>query len=93
MITWNELAVTEPRLRDLEDAVRAEAAAAVSDPMWSFSAYWSYAVRPALTALVGWNRPGTDRPQLRTEEAFDAAVSHLCALLPDESELMGRWAS
>lgn len=92
MITWNELVLAEPRLRDLEQEVRREAAEAMGDPMWSFSAYWSYALRPGLTRLVGWKRPGVNHPQLHTEEAFHAAISHLIALLPDDDR-MGAWAS
>lgn len=83
MITWNELVLAEPRLRDLEAQTRTEATKAQADPAWSFSAYWSYALRPAVNLLVGWKRPGTDQPQLRTEEAWHAAISHLIGLLPE----------
>ncbi|MEV7466191.1 hypothetical protein AB0O20_06700 [Streptomyces kronopolitis] len=88
MITWNELVLAEPRLRDLEAEVHAEVDAAAADPAWSFSAYWSYALRPAVSRLVGWKRPGLDHPQLRTEDAWHAAISHLIGLLPgDEGAL------
>ncbi|GES27849.1 hypothetical protein AB0G60_02995 [Streptomyces angustmyceticus] len=83
MITWNELVLAEPRLRDLEEQARAEAIKAQGDPEWSFSAYWSYTLRPAVTLLVGWKRSGADAPQLRTEEAWHAAISHLIGLLPE----------
>lgn len=88
MITWKEMVLVEPRLRDLEQEVRTEAATALVDPMWSFSAYWSYTLRPAVTELIGWKRPGDDQPELCTEEAFHAAISHLVGLLP-ENERMG----
>lgn len=82
MISWEELVTTEPRLADVEQAVRAEAHEALTNPRWSFSAYWSYTLRPAIRTLVGWDRePGT-HPELATEEAWHTAISHLIGLLP-----------
>lgn len=90
MITWNELAAAEPRLSDLEVDVRAEAATAEADPMWSFSIYWSHTLRPAIKPLVGWERDTGAQPQLHTEEAWHAAISHLIGLLPAGE---GVWAT
>lgn len=90
MITWTELTAAEPRLIDLEQAVRAEAETAKTDPLWSFSIYWSYTLRPAIRPLVGWERETGAHPQLHTEEAWHAAISHLIGLLPEEE---GAWAS
>lgn len=90
MITWPELADAEPRLRDLEQGVRAEAEKAEADPMWSFSAYWSYTLRPAIRPLVGWDRDTGAHPHLETEEAWHAAISHLIGLLPAGE---GQWAT
>lgn len=90
MITWTELAAAESRLTDLEEAVRREAAAAENNPMWSFSAYWTYTLRPAVRTLVGWDRETGAHPELITEEAWHTAISHLIALLPDGE---GMWAS
>lgn len=92
MIIWTELVEHEPKLAALEQQVRAEAARAVGDPLWSFSRYWSFDLRPALRSLVGWERPAFCPPELTTEEAWHAAVSHLVGLLPDENAI-GRWAS
>lgn len=90
MITWPELAAAEPRLAELEEAVRREAATAAADPMWSFSIYWSYTLRPAIKPLVGWERDTGAHPHLETEEAWHAAISHLIGLLPAGE---GAWAS
>ena len=94
MITWTELAIAEPRLRQLEEQVRAEAARAEGDPSWSFSVYWSCDLRPALRPLVGWDRRSDTRvdipANLHTEEAWHAAISHLIGLLPEGE---GVWAS
>ncbi|MFI9598877.1 hypothetical protein ACIHCX_03180 [Streptomyces sp. NPDC052043] len=90
MITWPELTAAEPRLAELEEAVRLEAAAAEADPMWSFSRYWSYTLRPAIRPLVGWQRDTGAHPHLETEEAWHAAISHLIGLLPAGE---GLWAS
>ncbi|WP_435643825.1 hypothetical protein ACR9VJ_26220 [Streptomyces sp. H49] len=88
MITWSELTDAEPRLLDLEKQVRAEAARAKTDPMWSFSIYWSYTLRPAIKPLVGWERDTGAHPRLESEEAWHAAISHLIGLLPEEEGLM-----
>lgn len=90
MITWPELADAEPRLAELEEAVRAEAATAETNPMWSFSIYWSYTLRPAIRPLVGWERDTGAHPKLHTEEAWHAAISHLIGLLPAGE---GAWAT
>ncbi|NEA52366.1 hypothetical protein [Streptomyces sp. SID10815] len=90
MITWPELTAAEPRLAELEKAVRLEAASAETDPMWSFSRYWSYTLRPAIRPLVGWHRDTGAHPHLETEEAWHAAISHLIGLLPAGE---GLWAS
>lgn len=90
MITWPELAAAEPRLAELEEAVRLEAATVEADPMWSFSIYWSRTLRPAIKPLVGWERDTGARPELHTEEAWHAAISYLIGLLPADE---GLWAS
>lgn len=90
MITWKELADAEPRLRDLEQEVRIEAAKAETDPMWSFSIYWSRTLRPAIKPLVGWYRDTGAHPHLESEEAWHAAISYLIGLLPAGE---GLWAS
>ncbi|MET7688035.1 hypothetical protein ABZT06_08645 [Streptomyces sp. NPDC005483] len=90
MITWPELTAAEPRLRDLEVEVLAEAAKAETDPMWSFSIYWSRTLRPAIKPLVGWERDTGAHPQLESEAAWHAAISHLIGLLPAGE---GLWAS
>ena len=90
MITWPELTAAEPRLLDLEAAVRGEADRAQADPMWSFSIYWSHTLRPAIRLLVGWERETGAHPQLLTEEAWHATISHLIGLLPEGE---GAWAS
>lgn len=90
MITWPQLTAAEPRLLDLEKEVRAEAAKAETDPMWSFSIYWSRTLRPAIRPLVGWERDTGARPELHTEAAWHAAISHLIGLLPAGE---GLWAS
>lgn len=90
MITWNELVIAEPRLLQLEELVRLEAVAADANPAWSFSIYWSYTLRPAIRALVGWERETGAHPELHTEEAWHAAISHLIGLLPEGE---GAWAS
>ncbi|MEU1273041.1 hypothetical protein [Streptomyces sp. NPDC005799] len=90
MITWPELAAAEPRLRDLEEEVRAEAAKAETDPMWSFSIYWTYTLRPAVKPLVGWYRDTGAHPRLESEEAWHTAISHLTGILPAGE---GLWAS
>ena len=90
MITWPELAAAEPRLAELEEAVRLEAVTAETDPTWSFSRYWSYTLRPAIRPLVGWERDTGARPELHTEAAWHAAISHLIGLLPAGE---GAWAS
>ena len=90
MITWTELAAVEPRLCDLEKRVRAEAEQADTNPMWSFSIYWSYTLRPAIRPLVGWERDTGAQPRLHTEEAWHAAISHLIGLLPAGE---GAWAT
>jgi hypothetical protein len=88
VITWSELTAAEPRLLDLEEEVRAEAARAEHDPMWSFSIYWSYTLRPAIKPLVGWERDTAAHPHLGSEQAWHAAISHLISLLPEEEGLM-----
>ncbi|MBW8740728.1 MAG: hypothetical protein JF621_27670 [Streptomyces turgidiscabies] len=90
MITWPELAVAEPRLCDLENDVRTEASKAAADPMWSFSIYWSHTLRPAIRPLVGWERDTGAAPELHTEAAWHAAISHLIGLLPTGE---GVWAT
>ena len=90
MITWPELVAAEPRLAELEEAVRLEAATAAADPMWSFSIYWSRTLRPAIKPLVGWERDTGAFPGLESEEAWHAAISHLIGLLPAGE---GLWAS
>jgi hypothetical protein len=90
VITWPELAAAEPRLLDLEQEVRAEAAKAETDPMWSFSIYWSHTLRPAIRPLVGWERDTGAHPHLETEAAWHAAISHLIGLL---SAGEGAWAT
>lgn len=90
MITWTELAAVELRLLDVEQDVRAEAAKAATDPMWSFSIYWSYTLRPAIRPLVGWGRDTGAHPRLETEEAWHTAISHLIGLLPAGE---GLWAT
>jgi hypothetical protein len=90
VITWPELAAAEPRLAELEEAVRLEAAAVEDNPMWSFSIYWSRTLRPAIKPLVGWERDTGARPELHTEEAWHAAISYLIGLLPAGE---GPWAS
>ncbi|MFJ8929298.1 hypothetical protein ACIRLA_22235 [Streptomyces sp. NPDC102364] len=90
MITWPELAAAEPRLTELEQTVRAESATAATDPMWSFSIYWSYTLRPAIKPLVGWERDTGAHPHLHTEEAWHTAISYLIGLLPAGE---GLWAS
>lgn len=90
MITWTELTAAEPRLIDLEQEVLAEAKTADGDPMWSFSQYWSWTLRPAIRPLVGWGRETGARPELHTEEAWHATISHLIGLLPAGE---GLWAS
>ncbi|NYV73121.1 hypothetical protein [Streptomyces sp. UH6] len=90
MITWHELAAVEPRLADLETEVRAEAEKAETDPMWSFSIYWSRTLRPAIKPLVGWDRDTGAYPALHTEEAWHTAISHLIGLLPADG---GGWAT
>ncbi|MFJ8594826.1 hypothetical protein [Streptomyces sp. NPDC093598] len=82
MITWPELADTEPRLLDLEKEVRVEAEKAEADPSWSFSIYWSRTLRPAIRPLVGWDRDTGAHPHLESEEAWHVAISHLIGLLP-----------
>ncbi|WP_405944708.1 hypothetical protein [Streptomyces sp. NBC_00932] len=90
MISWTELVTLEPQLSDLEEQVRREAQTASADPLWSFSAYWSWTLRPAIKPLVGWDRATGAHPQLLTEEAWHAAISHLVGLLPVGE---GAWAS
>ncbi|MBZ6207472.1 hypothetical protein KVH31_13290 [Streptomyces olivaceus] len=90
MITWPELTAAEPRLAELEEAVRIEAATAETNPMWSFSIYWSRTLRPAIRPLVGWDRDTGAHPHLESEEAWHAAISHLIGLLPAGE---GLWAS
>ncbi|MFA0844394.1 hypothetical protein [Streptomyces rochei] len=90
MITWPELTAAEPRLIELEEAVRLEAATAETDSMWSFSIYWSRTLRPAIRPLVGWDRDTGAHPHLETEEAWRVAISHLIGLLPAGE---GAWAS
>ena len=90
MITWPELAAAEPRLAELEEAVRAEAAKADADLTWSFSIYWSHTLRPAIRPLVGWDRDTGAAPELHTEAAWHAAISHLIGLLPAGE---GVWAT
>lgn len=90
MLTWPELAAAEPRLAELEEAVRLEAATAETDPTWSFSIYWSRTLRPAIRPLVGWERDTGAHPALHTEAAWHAAISHLIGLLPAGE---GVWAS
>jgi hypothetical protein len=90
VITWPELTTAEPRLLDLEQDVRAEAAKAEADPMWSFSIYWSRTLRPAIRPLVGWERDTGAHPHLESEEAWHAAISHLIGLLPAGE---GVWAT
>lgn len=90
MITWPELTEAEPKLLDLEAEVLVEAERAERDPMWSFSGYWSYVLRPAIRPLVGWGRITDPRPEFRTEEAWHVAMSHLIDLLPAGE---GMWAS
>jgi hypothetical protein len=90
VITWPELAAVEPRLSDLEQQVRAEAERADADPMWSFSIYWSYTLRPAIRPLVGWERDTGAHTHLESEEAWHAAISHLIGLLPAGE---GLWAT
>ena len=90
MITWPELTAVEPRLLDLEQAVRAEAEKAQADPMWSFSNYWSYTLRPAIRPLVGWERDTGAHPHLETEQAWHAVISYLIGLLPAGE---GMWAT
>lgn len=90
MITWPELAAVEPRLTDLEQQVRAEAEKAETNPMWSFSIYWSRTLRPAIRPLVGWERDTGAHPHLETEEAWHAAISHLISILPASE---GMWAT
>lgn len=82
MIAWEDLAAAEPRLADVEQAVLVEAREALSNPRWSFSAYWSYTLRPAIKTLVGWDRDPGSHPELATEEAWHSAISHLIGLLP-----------
>lgn len=90
MLTWPELTAAEPRLVELEEAVRREAATAEADPMWSFSIYWSRTLRPAIRPLVGWDRDTGAHPHLESEEAWHAAISHLIGLLPAGE---GLWAT
>lgn len=90
MIAWDELTAAEPRFLDLEQAVLAEAKRAETDLMWSFSIYWSRTLRPAIKPLAGWERDTGAAPQLHTEEAWHAAISHLIGLLPAGE---GAWAS
>jgi hypothetical protein len=90
MISWEDLVTTEPRLADVEKAVRTEAREALVNPYWSFSAYWSYTLRPAIKTLVGWDRDPNTHPELATEEAWHTAISHLIGLLPEGE---GVWAS
>lgn len=90
MITWTELAAAEPRLIGLEQDVLAEAKHADINPGWSFSQYWSWTLRPAVKPLVGWERDTGAAPELRTEEAWHAAISYLIGLLPASE---GLWAS
>lgn len=90
MITWTELAAADPRLADLAEEVLAEAERAEADPMWSFSRYWSYTLRPAIRPLAGWERDTGAAPALHTEEAWHAAISHLIGLLPAGE---GLWAT
>jgi hypothetical protein len=77
-------------LTELEQTVRAESATAATDPMWSFSIYWSHTLRPAIKPLVGWERDTGAHPHLHTEEAWHAAISYLVGLLPAGE---GLWAS
>jgi hypothetical protein len=90
VITWPELVAVEPRLAELEEAVRLEAATAETNPMWSFSIYWSRTLRPAIRPLVGWDRDTGAHPHLESEEAWHAAISYLIGLLPAGE---GLWAS
>lgn len=90
MISWTELVALEPQLSVLEERVRQEAQTAGADPAWSFSAYWSWTLRPAVKPLVGWERATGVHPQLLTEEAWRTAIGHLIGLLPAGE---GAWAS
>lgn len=90
MITWLELTAAEPRFIDLEQTVLAEAKRAADNPMWSFSQYWSWTLRPAIKPLAGWERDTGAAPELHTEEAWHAAISHLIGLLPEGE---GAWAT
>lgn len=90
MISWTELAAAEPRLLDLEQAVRAEIDSAAGDPQWSFSRYWSWTLRPAIRVLVGWDAGPDTAPEVRTEAAWHTAISYLIDLFPVEESA---WAS
>lgn len=85
LINWESLTVKEPRLAQLEEAIRLVRPGA---RRWrktktsEFCANWvwySY-FKPQLVRLVGWSAA---KPEIRTEEAYDVAYDYLYSLLPD----------
>src|SRR5262245_35550322 len=80
-LTFAQLCVMEPRLRDLEHAVKALRRQRLPR---NFCANTTFERRFVwrIERLVGWEAGGAD-PMLKTSEAFDTVVGHLYELLPD----------
>jgi len=82
-VTWTDLVDEEPRLGLLEREILYHAAQHKTG-RYCASRFWhGYAgtgFKDRLLELVGWE---TDRPTLRSSEAYDVAYDHLYELLPD----------
>jgi hypothetical protein len=83
VLTFNELCVLEPRLRQLETDARAYAKA--ERKRWRYrcgNRPWYSLTKPRLVWLVGKLRPN-QHPVLSTSLAYDTAYSHLYGLMPE----------
>lgn len=83
LLSFKDLATTEPRLLDLEDAVRSLCADNRMQQPGIDAFIWSahpHGLKRQLNKLVGW---GAENPALRTEAHWHVGVKHFFGLLEE----------
>jgi hypothetical protein len=79
-LSFEELCRLEPALAFLESRIRSERQRKAES--YCANQHWIRYFKPELTILVGWFSKHPE-PQVRSQEAYDAAYQHLYQLLPD----------
>lgn len=86
-LSFEDLATIEPRLLDLEDAVRSLCANDRMQEPHIWSAIWSAypnGLKRQLETLVGWY---AENPEIRDEGSWNIAVRHITGLLREINEI------